>query len=653
MRAGIALLGVLCLPVACSFEQAGEAARPFVLGGGGGIGTTPPATPPGPGIGLIAPLDVVGTAAAIKNWPLLVPGVETRAVTSFDRGGGNDDGFNGTFSELYVDDKGEHVLFDAVGPGVLRTLWFTSRISGNDPLQIGTLRFYFDGETTPRLAVDADALFQGATSPFVLPVVANNHVSTGGFASWTPLVFKQALRITAEQTPGFYHAHYETFPPDWNVASYDPASKPDDALTKLFSETGPSALPLEEIALDTMRDGAGEIDVLRFEPDGAPSLAQIRAARLKIWFDGAASPQIDVPIDTFFGSGFGEAPVHAVPWTMQPGLWESRMPMPFWAGFHVQVVGLTGKLKVHVAASRFAREVAGTLEARWHEERPTGAGDFVYADLTGAGKIVATVLTIEPLASNDEQWWEGDLRTRVDDLGSVSIHGTGHEDDHLGGWSNEFLSTPFSLPMQGCPKTQILDTTGQYNANATMYRLYPGIPFFRSVRHTTEHGAQNVKSENYGATTFLYRQARTRLVSSDAFDVFGADAAAHAYKPDDAVSEIVSSTFESETSTALTATYDSYRAPVSFELAIDPENVGVKLRRRYDATIGRQRAAVEIDGTRVTTIYVAEKNAQRRWAERDVFLPPQVTRGKTRIHVRLVPEGPFGAARFEALSVKP
>jgi hypothetical protein len=82
-------------------------------------------------------LDVGSTAAAIDQWPRLVPGVQLRGTTSYDRNGGNDDGFGGTYSALYVDARGENVIFDAEGPGVLRTLWFTSAVDGDSPLALG------------------------------------------------------------------------------------------------------------------------------------------------------------------------------------------------------------------------------------------------------------------------------------------------------------------------------------------------------------------------------------------------------------------------------------------------------------------------------------------------------------------------------------
>ena len=49
--------------------------------------------------------------------PYLYSNADSYYISSFDRSGGNDDGFRGTYSQLYVDDNGEHVIFDEEGPG--------------------------------------------------------------------------------------------------------------------------------------------------------------------------------------------------------------------------------------------------------------------------------------------------------------------------------------------------------------------------------------------------------------------------------------------------------------------------------------------------------------------------------------------------------
>lgn len=622
MRSRLLSLAIVAATSACGDTE--DPARPGKAGDYENVpppGTDAPIEPPSPSVlpRIAPPVDVVSTDGAISEWARIVPGVEARAITSYDRGGGNDDGFGGTYSELYATANGdEHVIFDAAGPGVLRTLWFTSAVDGNGPLSLGTVKFYFDDEAKPRYAVDADALFAGASAPFVAPLVAGNQVSSGGFASWVPLVYRGRLKITTATRPGFYQAFYDSLPADWDVTS-GPAR--DGELAARFTEVGAagadafSKLALTDVPLDHAISGAGVIDVLRFEPTaGSATRAELQAARIKIFFDGASEAQVDVPLGMFFGSGLGETKVRAMPWTMDVGRYESRLPMPYWEGARIVVSGLAGKMSIHVAPAREPRPEYGTLHAIHSEQKPTtAAGDFPYATLTGAGKLVGTVLTIEPTSPDNKQWWEGDLQSFVDDAITPNVHGTGHEDDHLGGWSNEFLERPFSLPMQGNPKTVILDKApgAQTNADASMYRLYPGIPFLRGIRHSTEHGPSNQRQSNYSAATFVYRQMRERLVMTS----------------DVAFKENVA-------------------------LAVRPDNAGVKLRFAFDGA-QTQRLRVSVDGVTVGSWYVPKNVTPPAAAESDYFLPPQLTKGKATLSVSLVPEGTSGTTRVSAWSVLP
>ena len=102
----------------------------------------------------------------LSSLPVLYPNVQSYYLSSYDRSGGNDDGFRGTYSQLYIDDNGEHVIFDANGPGCIYNFWFTG---SRRQLHWGKLRLYFDGETTPRFECEAADLFAGRCPPFVTP----------------------------------------------------------------------------------------------------------------------------------------------------------------------------------------------------------------------------------------------------------------------------------------------------------------------------------------------------------------------------------------------------------------------------------------------------------------------------------------------------
>ncbi|UCC45025.1 MAG: hypothetical protein JSU65_03630, partial [Candidatus Zixiibacteriota bacterium] len=106
--------------------------------------------------------------------PSIYPNVESFYLSSYDRTGGNDDGFRGTYSQLYVDDKGEHVIFEHEGPGCIYNLWFTG--SGRN-LHWDKIRFYFDREKTPRIEHQAKEFFSGLHQPFVYPLVTHSFIS--------------------------------------------------------------------------------------------------------------------------------------------------------------------------------------------------------------------------------------------------------------------------------------------------------------------------------------------------------------------------------------------------------------------------------------------------------------------------------------------
>ena len=112
--------------------------------------------------------------ANFADYPRLRADVQAHYVSSYDRTGGNDDGFDGTYSALYVDESGEHVIFDVKGPGTLYNLWFTSRVNGRSPLGWGRIKFYFDDEASPRIDMDVDDFFSGQNAPFVPPFMTTS-----------------------------------------------------------------------------------------------------------------------------------------------------------------------------------------------------------------------------------------------------------------------------------------------------------------------------------------------------------------------------------------------------------------------------------------------------------------------------------------------
>jgi hypothetical protein len=362
----------------------------------------------------------------------------------------------------------------------------------------------------------------------------------------------------------------------------------------------------------------------------------------------------------FFGSGLGEANVSSLAFSMQNGIFENKLFMPYWSLAHVTISGVDGQLWIRIAHNPYDPNAAGYLHVTYSDARPTNSPtDFAYLHVQGSGKLVGTVLTIHPSSPTDKKWWEGDLRSSSDGRRTFGIHGTGHEDDHLGGWSNEFFSGPFSLAFNGEPKVEMLDRNGQYNANITAYRIWRGIPFWGRIDHSTEHGNENTSVTGYEAATFYYLRPGDRLAETDSVSVCDAESRAkHGWMADGESEAItVESFFEGVAyHDSVSGCHRGYTGATAMTMAIGPDNAGVWLRRMFDQSDGRQMADVLVDGERVGSWYVVEANSWLRWAERDFFLPASYTRGKHAIRIEIRPRNDhavWDAAEYRVLSLAP
>jgi len=462
--------------------------------------------------------------------PYVYSGVESYYVSSYDRTGGNDDGFRGTYSQLYVDDNGEHVIFDEKGPGCIYNFWFTG--SGQN-LHWGKIRFYFDDEKTPRIECDGREFFNGALRPFVYPLVTNAFISSGGFSCSAPIEFSGRLKVTTEKTVGFYNMYYQLY----EKAEFETWTPRKDyaQLIGLFERCGADPKPAgpmhttqgtvtlaasrgkapEETLLSLAQ--AGTIQRIRINPLYAPDAYGLNHVCLRIYYDGEERPAVDVPIGPFFGSGLGEADVRSLFVGMSSsGAYYCYLPMPFRKGVRVTLANTS-----HQSGGQFYFEIAhteGFPEARdgaavgyfgakyntaWPIVEPV---DYVLFDYEGRGAVVGQVMTVEPVKPDRKRWWEGDMRIYIDGEEKPRFHGTGHEDEYQGGWSTFWLENPYSLPLFGQPKTRdLVDVFGQVNGSTTAYRFWPGkIHFDKSIRISTEHGNQNDTPANYSSLVYFY-----------------------------------------------------------------------------------------------------------------------------------------------------
>ncbi len=85
---------------------------------------------------------------------------------------------------------------------------------------------------------------------------------------------------------------------------------------------------------------------------------------------------------------------------------------------------------------------------------------------------------------------------------------------------------------------------------------------------------------------------------------------------------------------------------IRFTVAIDPDNRGVRLRRRLDQASPRQTAEVWIGGQRVGVWCHADHNPALRWFDSDFDIHPRFTAGEVPLELRLVPVVGEGRGAF-------
>jgi hypothetical protein len=613
--------------------------------------------------------------------PLLREGDAVRHVSSFDRTGGNDDGFAGTWSAL-SERNGEHVIVEAHGPGCLYTLWFTGPDGGYSALPWGRLRIYFGSEEKPRVDIDGNDFFAGRDPRFPRPLVAGPAASSGGYVSSVPIEFRDGLRITTERRCGFYNALYHTYGDAEGLRDGPPEGATLERLLALFSHEGswrdargaagaPAAAtriegrhavgPGKSAVLADIR-GEGSITEIRIDPLFPPTADDLRDLRVRISWDDEPEPAVDVPLGMFFGSGLGEAHVTSLLFGMSSsGHYHNAFPMPFWSRARIEVASDASRsLEFLSEVARddrpYPKDRAGRFRAVHRKEWPTTRGkDYTILDAAGRGSFLGYVLAIHPFEPKNKRWWEGDGRMFADGLRTPVLQGTGHEDEHLGGWSNEFLSRPYSLPFHGEPAVgPLTDVGGQLNGDCSLYRIFVPIPFETAIRHGCEHGIGNRENYRYSSCAFFYLAPATRMTPADSIDIGDpASEAAHGFRADPAGEAFeVRSTFEGDEGAAPIA-LRGRRLPGPFEFTahIPPENAGVRLRMLLDQAEGNRAIQVLVDGEHAAAWLRAGANPHRRFREEDLDLPARLTRGKGSVRIRVVPAaGPLAEIRCAVFS---
>ena len=379
-------------------------------------------------------------------------------ITSFDPMGGNDD-FN---HFLRKGPEGWVVLADLKGPGYVSRFWTTGAHDGKH-----RVRFYFDGERTPRLDLSLDEL-TGGRDPFRPPLAAFENY---GWFSFIPMPYAKRLVIMMQKpaTTGgagsrlFYQVNYCNLPKGQRVKTFTGEVTPADAAklaavvenwrnggmavvpASCTSSSGSISLPpgaqrdLQELT------GPAVIRELTVTPDFSKLPTAIdrekilRDVVLRISWDGAASPSVAVPLGDFFGSFWRRTRYQSMYFGLTNNTFVCRFPMPFQKSARVSFEN-QGNQPVHLSAGISYEPLRvwdtnwGYFHSCWSRSTPQDIGKpHAILRTTGRGRYVGCILSV---VSQDRSWWilEGDETMFRDGETTPSWHGTGLEDYFNGAW---------------------------------------------------------------------------------------------------------------------------------------------------------------------------------------------------------------------------
>jgi hypothetical protein len=607
-------------------------------------------------------------SATLDRLPVLPRNVCVHQISSHNKKGLNGDA--GWF--LYKDEHGDSVVFDASGPGCLRSFWETAIPDGQ------VLKFYFDCETRPRLAIPAVDLFQGKHAIFPAPLASYEKMGYWSRAPiagncFVPIPFAKSLKISVQESMvAFHHFIYERYPHGTPVVTFT-GTEDREYLLQAFARQGeelqpPTGAETIRAATDTLKS-RNVMDLLNIRRPGTVTQITIEGPAtdeflqhtdIEMQWDESLRPDVLGPVGMFFGAGSQPTNVRALPVKVERLANDrvrltSHFRMPFWRKGRISLVTRSslpaGKIVavVQVTPQRWAEEEAGHFHALYRDGRTDMGRDWLFCDALGTGWFVGVVQTM-----SGSHYCEGNEHFTLDGAGAPQIIGTGTEDYYLACfWPNPLINKPFA----GCTY-DIVDAVRNAESTEFKFKPYPAcyyrfhldapIPFYRSLDASIQHGGRSDIVSQYRSLAFYYLRKRPVLRQTDLLDVANPTSEqAHNYcAPDSKLTEELEAAYEGNADETLVRDRGRHHAggEITFTVAVDPNNDGVRLRRRLDQNCPRQAADVYVDGHPAGEWYDPDRNPFIRWFDSEFDLPGDLTRGKSALKIRLVvkKEGGYG-----------
>ena len=368
--------------------------------------------------------------------PAYRTGEHVKQISTYDKTGKNDDGFNGTYSFIRRNADSSLVIFEAKGAGVVNRIWTPTPTDD-------TFDIYVDDSA---FSIKYSDLFSGKVKPFNYPLCGSE---LGGNYCYYPILFADSCKIVSRgKLMQFHQVQWRNLPNGTKVKNTFVEYKPvQQHYSRTFSKSVVVA-PRQTSILYEKTTG-GRINSFQLYPASTFS-----GNNKDVWITITYKKDTAVfcPASDFFGFGFGEPSMNSWLLGVRNDTAFCNIPLPFDDQIKIELVNnrsaaLTVSYAIIAGNGKRDALKEGKLYSSYSSvNHNAGDPSHILLNTSGKGHFIGTILQCQGTVPGMTLFFEGDDSTVVD--GETTLHGTGSEDYFNGGWYAfpDRWDAAFSLP---------------------------------------------------------------------------------------------------------------------------------------------------------------------------------------------------------------
>src|SRR5579871_662687 len=356
----------------------------------------------------------------ISSLPAYASQTYSAEVSTYDRKGGNNDGFEGTYSFIRRNADSSLVIFDVKGKGVINRIWTPTPTDDS-------LDFYIDDASKISFTVCYRDLFSGKVYPFVSPLCANQ---LGGFYCYLPIPFNQSCKIVFRgKKERFHQIGYRLFPSGTKIKKFSlPLDKDEQqSLLTITSKWEKIPLAVKDVYADGTNISAINKSLILHAGEAVTVFETKQAGRilgfdfsldinfekiaknidLRITWDDENAPAVYCPLADYFGYAFGKPSMKSLLIGSNEGKNYSYFPMPFDKSAKIELIyrkneskanDISFQCNIYLNDKKRDADKEGKFYAYWTRNNPVPVHQpHTMLDVSGKGHFVGTVLQAQGL----------------------------------------------------------------------------------------------------------------------------------------------------------------------------------------------------------------------------------------------------------------